>query len=115
MGDMACHIDGFIAAAAHTVFVGKADEKVEDKRADTIMAAWHAAEAALRLVQPGGTNTKVTEAFAKISEDFGCKPMQGVLSHQLKQHVIDGARVIIGAETSEEKVDEFEFESNEVY
>merc|ERR1712048_387496 len=39
----------------------------------------------------------------------------GVLSHQLKKHVIDGSRVIIGCETPEEKVDEFEFEMNEVY
>merc|ERR550514_615502 len=46
--DLACHIDGFIAAAAHTVVVGKAGadgEKVEDKKADAIMAAWNAAEA----------------------------------------------------------------------
>lgn len=111
--DMACHIDGFIAAAAHTIVVGA--DKVEDKRADVIMAAWNAAEAAVRLVQAGNTNSSVTEAFAKLSEDFKCKPMQGVLSHQLKKHVIDGNRVIIGAETSEDKVDEFEFEMNEVY
>jgi len=113
--DLACHIDGFIAAAAHTVIVGGADDKVEDKRADVVMAAWNAAEAALRLVQVGNTNTSVTEAFSKISEDYKCKPLQGVLSHQLKKHVIDGNRVIIGAETPDEKVDEFEFGANEVF
>mmetsp|Transcript_24234 Transcript_24234/g.53812 ORF Transcript_24234/g.53812 Transcript_24234/m.53812 type:complete len:393 (+) Transcript_24234:79-1257(+) len=111
--DMACHIDGFIAAAAHTVVVGA--DKVEDKRADVMMAAWNGAEAALRLVQVGNTNTQVTEAFAKVASEFNCKPMQGVLSHQLKKHVIDGNRVIIGAESEGEKVDEFEFELNEVY
>mmetsp|Transcript_23913 Transcript_23913/g.75785 ORF Transcript_23913/g.75785 Transcript_23913/m.75785 type:complete len:393 (-) Transcript_23913:176-1354(-) len=111
--DMACHIDGFIASAANTVVVG--GDAVEDKRADVIMAAWNAAEAALRLVQVGRTNTAVTEAFAKVAAEFGCKPMQGVLSHQLKKHVIDGNRVIMGCETAEEKVDEFEFEINEVY
>mmetsp|Transcript_80002 Transcript_80002/g.193943 ORF Transcript_80002/g.193943 Transcript_80002/m.193943 type:complete len:390 (+) Transcript_80002:80-1249(+) len=111
--DMACHIDGFIAAAANTIIVGK--DAVEDKRADVIMAAWNAAEAAVRLVQVGKTNTSVTEAFAKVAGEFSCKPMQGVLSHQLKKHVIDGNRVILNCETQEEKVDEFEFESNEVY
>jgi curved DNA binding protein len=111
--DLACHIDGFIAAAAHTVVVG--GDKVEDKRADVITAAWTAAEAALRLVQVGNTNTQVTEAFAKVAAEYNCKPMQGVLSHQLKKHVIDGNRVIINCETAEEKVDEFEFEMNEVY
>merc|ERR1719359_1354291 len=111
--DLACHIDGFIAAAAHTIVIG--GEKVEDRRADVIMAAWNAAEAALRLVQAGNTNTQVTEAFAKVAEEFKCKPVQGVLSHQLKKHIIDGNKTIIGAETPEEKVDEFEFEMNEVY
>lgn len=111
--DMAVHIDGFIAAAAHTVIVG--DDKIEDKRADVIMAAWNAAEAALRLVQVGNTNTMVTEAFSKVAEEFKCKPVQGVLSHQLKKHVIDGNQSIISVETADERVDEFEFEMNEVY
>ncbi|CAK0802089.1 unnamed protein product [Prorocentrum cordatum] len=79
------------------------------------MAAWNAAEAALRLVQVGNTNTAVTSAFSKIAAEFQCKPVQGVLSHQLKQHVIDGNRVIIGCETDTDKVEEFEFEMNEVY
>merc|ERR1719161_3528015 len=111
--DMAIHFDGFIAAAAHTVVIG--DEKIEDKRADVIMAAWTAAEAALRLVQVGNTNTMVTEHFAKVAEEFKCKPVQGVLSHQLKKHVIDGNQCIISVETPDEKVDEFEFQMNEVY
>merc|ERR1712196_496840 len=41
--------------------------------------------------------------------------MGGVLSHQLKKHVIDGNKCIISVETTDEKVDEFEFEQNEVY
>mmetsp|Transcript_28227 Transcript_28227/g.65270 ORF Transcript_28227/g.65270 Transcript_28227/m.65270 type:complete len:387 (-) Transcript_28227:89-1249(-) len=111
--DLACHIDGFIAAAAHTLIIG--GDKVDDKRADAVMAAWNAAEAAVRLVQVGKTNMQVTEAIGKIAADFEVKPFQGVLSHQLKKHVIDGNRVIISVETPEEKVDEFEFELNEVY
>merc|ERR1719277_708122 len=111
--DLAAHIDGFITGAAHTVVVGA--NKIEDKRADVVMAAWNAAEAALRLVQVGNTNTQVTEAFGKIAADFNCKPVQGVLSHQLKKHVIDGNKCIIGADSAEEKVEEIEFEMNEVY
>lgn len=111
--DMACHLDGFIASAAHTVVVG--GEKVEDKRADAIMAAWNAAEAALRLIQVGNKNTQITETFAKVAEEFKVKPVQGVLSHQLKRFVIDGDRTVIMAETVDERVEEFEFEMNEVY
>merc|ERR1712070_1135987 len=87
----------------------------EDKRADVIHAAWTAAEAALRLVKVGNTNTIVTQAIAKSAAEFECAPVQGVLSHQLKKHVIDGNRVIINAVTPEQDVDEFEFEMNEVY
>ncbi|CAE8589916.1 unnamed protein product [Polarella glacialis] len=111
--DLACHLGGFIAAAAHTVIVG--GEKVEDKRADVIMAAWNAAEAALRLVQVGNKNTQVTEVFAKVAKEFKCTPMQGVLSHELKKHIIDGSKTIMCCETTEDKVDEIEFEMNEVY
>merc|ERR1719299_204357 len=86
--DLACHIDGFIAAAGHTVLVS-ADKleggKVEDKRADVIHAAWNAAEAALRMVQVGEKNTPVTEMYSKIAEDFKCKPVVNINSHQLKK------------------------------
>ena len=49
--DMGCHIDGFIAVVAHTVVVG--ETKVKGRKADAIMAAHLASEAALRLVKPG--------------------------------------------------------------
>jgi len=111
--DMGCHIDGFIAAAAHTIVVG--EDKAEDRRADVVHAAWTAAEAALRLVQVGNTNTQVTEAFAKAAAAFNCKAVQGVKSHQLKKHVLDGCRAIENCENLEERNEKFEFEQNEVY
>jgi len=111
--DLACHVDGFIAAAAQTIIVG--GEKVSDRRADVILAAWTAAEAALRLVQVGNTNTVVTEAIAKSAAEFNCRPVQGVLSHQLKKFVIDGTKAIINCEAEDQRVEEFEFEPNEVY
>eukprot|EP00401_Gymnodinium_catenatum_P050842 CAMPEP_0117513916 /NCGR_PEP_ID=MMETSP0784-20121206/29800_1 /TAXON_ID=39447 /ORGANISM="" /LENGTH=392 /DNA_ID=CAMNT_0005309695 /DNA_START=106 /DNA_END=1284 /DNA_ORIENTATION=- len=111
--DMACHIDGFIAGAAHSVVIGEA--KVEDRRADVIHAAWNAAEAALRLVQVGNTNLQVTEALGQVVQHFGCKMVHGVKSHQLKKHVIDGSRSIPAVDNLEEKAESFEFELNEVY
>ncbi|XP_077237013.1 ERBB-3 BINDING PROTEIN 1-like isoform X2 [Tasmannia lanceolata] len=41
--------------------------------------------------------------------------VEGVHSHQLKQFVIDGNKVILSVTTSETKVDDAEFEENEVY
>lgn len=51
--DLGTHIDGFIAAAAHTFVVGATkDNPVVGKKADTIKAAHNMAEAAIRLVKP---------------------------------------------------------------
>lgn len=111
--DMACHIDGFIAAVAHTIVLG--EEQVDDRRADVAQAAWTGAEAALRLVQAGNTSNMVTEAFGKIAAEFDCKPVGGIKSHQLKKHVIDGTKAIPSVESLEEKTEPFEFELNEVY
>jgi len=113
--ELASHIDGFITGAGHTVIVGPCSEAVADRRADVVMAAWTAAEAALRLVQVGNTNTAVTETFAKCAAEFGCKPLMGVLSHQVKKHVIDGTKTIVNCPQEGEKPEEFEFELNEVY
>ena len=46
---------------------------VTGRKADVIMAAHLASEAALRLVKPGNENTDVTETTHKISEAFECK------------------------------------------
>merc|ERR1719420_27789 len=53
--DLAVHIDGYVASAAHTVLIGDA-VAADDKRAAVVQAAWTAAEAVLRCVQVGKTN-----------------------------------------------------------
>ena len=45
------------------------------------------------------TNNSVTEVIAKICEEFGVNPLEGVLSHKMKRHLIDGNDVIINKET----------------
>lgn len=69
--------------------------QVTGRKADVIKAAHLCAEAALRLVKPGNQNTQVTEAWNKVAHSFNCTPIEGMLSHQLKQHVIDGEKTII--------------------
>ena len=54
--DMGAHVDGFIAVVAHTIVVPgeEGDKKMaEGRKADAILAAHYASEAALRLVKPG--------------------------------------------------------------
>ncbi|KAK9290004.1 hypothetical protein L1049_008167 [Liquidambar formosana] len=111
--DMGCHIDGFIAVVAHThVLQGG---PVTGRAADVIAAANTAAEVALRLVRPGRKNKDVTEAIQKVAAAYDCKIVEGVLSHQLKQFVIDGNKVVLSVSNPDTRVDDAEFEENEVY
>uniref|UniRef100_A0A7N0VEW1 ERBB-3 BINDING PROTEIN 1 n=1 Tax=Kalanchoe fedtschenkoi TaxID=63787 RepID=A0A7N0VEW1_KALFE len=111
--DMGCHIDGFIAVVAHTHVIQ--DGPVTGRAADVIAAANTAAEVALRLVKPGKKNKDVSEAIQKVAEAYDCKIVEGVLSHQLKQFVIDGNKVVLSVSNPETRVDDAEFEENEVY
>lgn len=60
------------------------------------------------------TNTAVTEAIAGITEEFKCAPVEGVLSHKLKKHLIDGNDCIINKANAEHQVEEFEFAPGDV-
>src|SRR5690606_38682570 len=114
--DLGVQIDGFISQAATTVIVGQSTEQPTTGRAaDVICAAYYGAEVAHRLIRPGGTNTEVTAALAKVAELFKCSPVEGVLSHQVKRYVIDGSKVILNKADTDQQVDEFKFEVNEVY
>ncbi|CAF1054794.1 unnamed protein product [Adineta steineri] len=77
--DLGCHIDGYIAVAAHTIVIGATREKkVTGRRADCILAAYYAAEAALRLIKPGENNIAVTEMIDRIANVYHCKPVEGI-------------------------------------
>merc|ERR1711994_1048570 len=116
--DMGAHIDGFIAVVAHTVVVGASvDNPVTGCKADALMAAHLASEVALRLVKPGNETYEVTETVSKIAESFDCKPVEGMLSHQLEQNRIDGEKTIIQnpSEAQRKEHEKFEFSVHEVY
>jgi methionine aminopeptidase len=68
---------------------------VKGRKADVILAAHQASQAALRLLKNEKGNYDVTEAIQKIAESYKCKPIEGMLSHQLKQFKIDGEKTII--------------------
>lgn len=113
--ELGAHVDGFAAFAAHTIIV-QSDAKavITGKKADVILAAYKATQAALRLIKPGNFNNQVTDAIAKVCDSYKVSPLEGVLSHDLKKHLIDGNKVIINRETFEHKVDDQEFQVNDV-
>jgi len=118
--DLGVHIDGFISVVAHTIIATttsqvSSPQAVTGRKADVICAAHYAAECAHRLIKPGKKNTDVTDIIKKVAEQFKCEPMEAVLSHQMKRFVIDGNKTIINKASLDQKVEEFEFEENQVY
>ena len=78
--EMGAHVDEYPCQSAHTVVVGATPAKpVEGKQADVIKAANLCGEAILRLLKPGNSSVSVIDAVYKISEEFGCKPVTGML------------------------------------
>ncbi|CAG0897293.1 unnamed protein product [Darwinula stevensoni] len=116
--DLGAHIDGYIAVVAHTLVIGAShDDKVKGKKADVIMAAHLASEAALRLLKPGNENYAVTDMVQKIAEAYECHPVEGMLSHQLEHLRIDGEKSIIQNPSEGQRKDHEKctFEVHEVY
>jgi curved DNA binding protein len=114
--DLGVHIDGFIATEATTVVVqSDADAAVTGRAADVVQAAATALEAALRLMRPGRKISEVAEPLQKIAAAYGCQMVEGVLSHQMKQFVIDANKCVLNRPSSEARVEDGEFEENEVY
>lgn len=112
--DLGCHLDGYMAQAATTIYVTNADGKAKDKRAEVSVGGYNAFLAAQRMIKLGGTNKSVSEVVAKVCEEFGIAPVEGALSHKLKKHLIDGSDVILNKETPEKRVETFEFMPGDV-
>ena len=128
--DLGAHIDGYVAVLCTSAVVpaetteavgGDAAAppppapRLSDKAARAVMAAYTAAEAALRLLRPGCTNSQITEMFAQVAADFGVSVVEGVLSHEMKRYVIDGRRAVLSKSTADQRVDEFTFEPHTVF
>lgn len=115
---LGAHIDGFAAISAETIVIGATEqEPVTGRKADVIKAAWHAAEVAMRLMKVGNKNFAITDAVAKTVAAWDCKPVEGMLSCQQTQNVIDGKKRIIlnPNETQRRDTETITFAEDEVY
>jgi curved DNA binding protein len=112
------HIDGFAAISAETLVVGATEsDPVTGRRADVLQAAWHAAQVAMRLVKIGNKNWAITEAVNKVAGAWNCHAVEGMLSCQQTQNVIDGKKRIIlnPNETQKRDFETATFAEDEVY
>ncbi|KAH9813726.1 peptidase M24, structural domain-containing protein [Melampsora americana] len=115
------HIDGYASIIAETVVVGaSATAAVTGPKADLLAAAYNATELALRLVKPGAKNWDVTDGVQKLLKEYNgsIKGMEGMVSHQHDQSVIDGKKTINLFPTTEQHRDKdstFVFEEGDVF
>jgi curved DNA binding protein len=114
--DVGCHIDGWVAVAAHTICAQEDPSKpVKGRAADVIAAARDAFQVALRTIRPGKLTTEASEKFEEVAESYGCQMLDGVLTHVQKRFILDGNKVVLNKPTAEQGVEEEEFETNEVF
>ncbi|XP_011884104.1 PREDICTED: proliferation-associated protein 2G4-like [Vollenhovia emeryi] len=116
--DLGARVDGFIAVVAHTIIIGSSSEKkVTGRKGDVVLAAHYASQAALRLLKPGTETYTITGTVEKICDAYKCKPIEGMLSHQLKQFKIDGEKTIIQNPNDAQKKEheKYTLETHEVH
>jgi methionine aminopeptidase len=114
--DLGAHIDGYVATQAASRVVGAPMETpATGPAADVIAAARTAFDAAVRMMRPGKHISEVSDVLVKCVEPFGCTLVEGVMSHQIKRHVIDGSKAVLNRPTPEHRVEDGEFEQGEVY
>jgi curved DNA binding protein len=124
--DLGCHIDGYIAVAAHTLVVSESadspPESVESELGNVAVAAYNAMLVAANAIRAGAKNTEVTEVVQRVASNYGVNPLATVRMHQMKRFVIDGVKEVAlkeptpeDIEEGEEKVPECTFEQAEVY
>ena len=100
---------------ATTVVVQDSAEPVTGRAADALACANTCFEAALRLIRPGKHVSDVPGPLNKIAEAYGCSMVEGVMTHNMKQFVIDGNKCVLNKPTSDQKVEDNEFLEHEVY
>ena len=123
--DLGCHIDGYIAVAAHTLVVPEsadADPEIEPELGNVAVAAYNAMLVAANAIRAGAKNNEVTEVVQRVATNYGVSPIATVRMHQMKRFVMDGVKEVAlkeptpeDIEEGEEKVPECTFEQAEVY
>jgi len=123
--DLGCHIDGYIAVAAHTLVVPAGADSpptADDEMGNVAVAAYNTMLVASECIKAGASNTEVTEAVQRVAAAYGVNPIASVRMHQMKRYVIDGVKEVSlkeptpdEIEQGEEKLPKCEFEQNEVY
>jgi len=107
-------LDGYVAGVCQTIVIG--DQDVTDRKADAIAAAYTALQALVRGLKPGAKSSKIPELVHAVGESYGVKAIEDVVHcFNTKQFVLEGSKLIAIKPKSEDRVDMFEVDDNEVF
>lgn len=124
--DLGCHIDGYIAVAAHTLIVAESQDSspmsVDMEMGNLAVATYNVMRLSVASIQAGTKNSDVTAVVKRIASHYNVSPISTVRMHQMKRFVIDGVKEVAlreptpeDIEAGDEKLPECTFEQGEVY
>jgi len=116
--ELAAHIDGYIAHSAHTLKVGATKENpASGREGDVIEAAHQSCEAIIRLLRNGKKSYEITDTVQKLTKEFECIPIEGMISHAVHQDNMEGEKTIMLNPTDEQRrqVPEVTLEEGDAY
>jgi len=113
--DLGVQIDGYPAVVAYTVVVQAEKTPIKGRVADLVHAAKLMIETATRCMISEKKNNDIPPLLEKIAAAYGATPCDGVLSHRLKQYIIDGNECILMKPSPERRVEDTKFEAGQVW
>ncbi|KAI9105398.1 peptidase M24, structural domain-containing protein [Phlyctochytrium arcticum] len=109
--NLAVHVDGYISTIAHTTIINaNPQQPITGRPADTVCAAYYAAQLILRLLKPGTLSSDIEAAVDKVAETYGCVPVERYAT-KLKRFVLEGRDI----PAVDEDVEELEIFMGDVY
>lgn len=116
--ELASHVDGYVAHSAHTLKIGASKENpINGRQGDVIEAAHKSCEAVIRLLRNGKHNYDVTETVQKLTKEYECIPIEGMISHQIHQNDMEGKKTFILNPTDDQRrqIPDVIFEDGDAY
>lgn len=109
--ELGVHFNGFPVSLAHSIIVGKASD--DENR--LLNAGYLAVENAVKAVAVGNKSSLVTKVLEQIPKAFKVSQVDGAAMREIKRFLLEGGRIAPAKTTPGEKVESFEFKTNEVY
>ncbi|KJP86162.1 DNA-binding protein, 42 kDa [Plasmodium fragile] len=112
---LGCHIDGHISMVGHTIYIGNENEVIEGPKAAVLKNAHTLSQLFLKSLKVGVNASDVTKNIQKACEELKCNVISNCVTYQIKKYILEGSKFILLKENPENKVEDFQIESDDIY